>query len=174
MITIGLTGGIGVGKTYIAQKFIAMGIPVFNADDEAKKAYEDPKVISALIEKFGSEIMINDKINLKKLSELLFNCKNHKKWINNLIHPIVIENFTKWRENQQTSSVMMESAIIFEAKLDHFFDKIIVIDAPKELRIERIKNRNPNLSEEEILQRIDNQISQEEKCIKADWVIKNI
>ncbi len=173
MTTIGLTGGIGVGKTYIAARFAMMGIPIYNADEEAKKLYTQKEVIEALFQKYGTEVVEDGKVNFQKLAKLIFENEDDKQFVNHLIHPLVMKNFQKWKEKQTATTVMMESALIFEAQLFPFFDKIVVIDAPKELRISRIMKRNPGLSRDEILQIIDNQIDQEEKCRRADWVIKN-
>jgi len=89
------------------------------------------------------------------------------------MHPLVMQKFEKWASQQDSNIVMLESAIVFEAGLEKLFDKIITVDAPLEVRIERIKNRNTQLSEAEILQRIHSQLSQKEKCTRSDLVIWN-
>ncbi len=88
-----------------------------------------------------------------------------------MVHPWVMQQFEQWVARQVSSAVIMESAIIYEAHLEHHFDKVIVVDAPLELRIRRILKRNPELTQEEILQRMSNQLPQEEKCCRADLVI---
>ena len=90
-----------------------------------------------------------------------------------MVHPKVMAWFDAWAEEQGTTSVMMETAILFENNLDRFFDMVIVVDAPIEVRIERIRKRNPELSEQEILKRMEAQLPQEEKCKRADMVIRN-
>ncbi len=173
MVTIGLTGGIGVGKTYIAEHFKMLGIPVYNADDEAKKLYDEPTVINELYKRYGDKVVKDGVVDFSELGAIIFQNDEEKRYINALIHPKVIENFQKWKNEQCATTVMMESAIIYEANFVHFFDKIVVVDAPLETRIARIEKRNPNLAREEILQRIECQINQEEKCSLADWVIRN-
>ncbi len=173
MLKIALTGGIGTGKTYLSKHFIEMGIPVFYADEEAKKLYSDPIVLLQIKAKFGTSVFSNQQIDFTKLAALVFSDAEALEWINRLIHPIVLHQFDQWSIDQKTPTVMMESAIIFEAHLERFFDKIIVVDAPLQVRIERIKKRSPHLKDEEIMKRIEAQISQEEKCKRADLILLN-
>ncbi|MDR0207441.1 MAG: dephospho-CoA kinase [Bacteroidales bacterium] len=172
-VKIALTGGIGTGKTYISKKFFDIGIPVFYADEEAKKIYFSAAIVSFIKENFGDSLVINNEIDVIKLSEVVFSDIEKRRKLERVIHPLVMQQFEDWVAQQEVSIVMLESAIIFEAGLEHYFDKIFVVDASTEVRIERIRNRNPHLSEEEILQRINSQMSQEEKCRKADLVIWN-
>lgn len=172
MYKIALTGGIGTGKTYLSKQFIQMGIPVFYADDEAKKMYSDPKVVESLCQLFGTEILFSDgTLNLRQLAAIVFNDEIKLQQLNACVHPWVMARFEEWATQQTSSTVMMESAIIFEGNLAHYFDKVIVVDAPLELRIQRIQQRNPELTRAEILQRMSKQWPQEEKCRKADMVI---
>jgi dephospho-CoA kinase len=173
MLKIALTGGIGTGKTYLSRHFIEMGIPVFYADEEARKLYSDPIVLLQIKAKFGTSVFTGQQIDFTKLAALVFSDAEALDWINRLIHPIVLHQFDQWSIDQKTPTVMMESAIIFEAHLEGFFDKIFVVDAPLLVRIERIKKRSPHLKEGEIMKRIEAQISQEEKCKRADLVILN-
>ena len=173
MLKIALTGGIGTGKTYLSKHFIEMGIPVFYADEEAKKLYADPQVIQFFKNHFGDSVFSNQQLDFKKIATLVFSNSDSLTLANQFIHPLVLSKFEEWAIQQNTQSVMMESAIIFEAHLESYFDKIIVVDSPLPVRIERIKKRSPHLTEEEIFQRISNQISQEVKCQKADLVIQN-
>lgn len=173
MKKIAITGGIGTGKTYISQNFIKMGIPVFYADEEAKKCYEEKDIIDTIYSYFGNKVFTNGKIDLKKMAHFVFQDPQKRELINNLIHPRVMERFDTWAEEQGTPSVMMESAILFENELNKFFDMVIVVDAPMDVRIERVKKRNPKLTEKEIVERINAQMPQEEKCRRADMVIDN-
>lgn len=173
MLKIVLTGGIGTGKTYLSKHFIEMGIPVFYADEEAKKLYSESKVLQFFKDRFGDSIFTNQQLDFQKLAQIVFLNEDSREEVNRFIHPLVFQKFETWAEAQGTPSVMMESAIIFEAGLDHLFDKIIVVDAPLEVRISRIQKRSPHLTEEEIMVRIDAQMSQEEKCKRADMVILN-
>lgn len=173
MKKIALTGGIGTGKTHISQYFIQMGIPVFYADEEAKKCYNDPEIIETIHSYFGNKVFTKRKIDFKKMATYVFQHPKKRELVNHLIHPKVMERFDAWAEQQTSPSVMMESAILFENDLAKFFDMVIVVDAPMEVRLERIKKRNPNLTEKEIIDRINAQMPQEEKCKRADMVIKN-
>ncbi len=173
MLKIVLTGGIGTGKTYLSKHFLDMGIPVFYADEEAKKLYSEPEVIKFFNNRFGESVFTNQQLDFHKLAQIVFSDPLLRFEVNQYIHPLVFQKFESWALEQGTPSVMMESAIIFEAGLDHLFDKIIVVDALLEVRIARIQKRSPHLSEKEIKERIDAQMSQEEKCKRADIVILN-
>jgi dephospho-CoA kinase len=172
-IRVALTGGIGTGKTYISKQFLDMGIPVFYADNEAKKLYDSEVVLTFFKQHYGDSFFTNQKLDLAKLAAYVFKNPENRKTIETFIHPLVMQQFDAWAAQQTSNIVMLESAIIFEAALEKQFDKIIVVDAPKEVRIKRIKDRNPHLSESEILQRIHLQIPQEEKCKRGDFVIWN-
>jgi len=150
-----------------------MGIPVFYADEETKKLYDSETVLAFFAEKYGDSFFTNQKLDLSKLAAYVFKNPENRKEIETFIHPLVMQEFEKWASQQTSNIVMLESAIIFEAALEKFFDKIIVVDAPEEIRIKRIKDRNPHLSESEILHRINLQIPQEEKCKRGDFVIDN-
>ncbi len=172
MFKIALTGGIGTGKTYLSKHFIQMGIPVFYADEEAKKLYENQPFQQKLDELFHHEgLIVNHRVNIPLLSSLVFGDEQKLQALNALVHPAVMELFEQWAGQQHSYAVMMESAIIYEGGLAHYFDKVIVADAPLELRIERIMTRNPNLTREDILQRMARQMPQQEKCCMADLVV---
>jgi len=172
-IKIALTGGIGTGKTYISKQFLDMGIPVFYADEEAKRLYDSEEVIAFFKEKYGDTYFTNNQLDISKLATSVFSDTENRKQIENFIHPLVLQKFENWVSKQNSNIIMLESALIFEAGLEKFFDKIIVVDAPIDVRIERIKSRNLQLSESEILQRINSQLSQKEKCVSANLVIWN-
>lgn len=172
MYRIVLTGGIGTGKTYIAAHFVEMGIPVFYSDDEAKKLYRDADFCRLLREHFGCRVITgNFMVNTQELAKLVFADKEKLMTLNRLVHPRVMQQFEMWGEMQKKPVVMMESALAFEAGLASRFDKIIVADAPLELRIRRILSRNPSWTHEAVLQRIACQMPQEEKCRRADLII---
>ena len=173
MLKIALTGGVGAGKTYISKHFMDMGIPVFYADDEAKKLYDLPHVVTFFENHFGKDIYVNVVLNTAKLSSILFSDAQKRTLVNNFIHPQVMNLFLTWAEQQEKECVMMESALIYEAKLESFFDKIIVVHAPLEQRIKRLANKYPSLTQEDIQKRIDAQMPQEEKLRRADFVINN-
>ena len=141
MKKIGLTGGMGTGKTYISKHFIDMGIPVFYADDECKKMYKDSRVKEVLRGEFGDVFFTNDEVDLRKLSEFIFNYipnsgpkeRRNRTRVEKIMHSFVLERFDEWCNEQQDihgiGIVMFESAIIFEAGIEKLFDKIIVVDA---------------------------------------------
>jgi dephospho-CoA kinase len=172
-IKIALTGGIGTGKTYISKQFLDMGIPVFYADEEVKKLYFSKEVIAFFKEKYGDSFFTNDLLDLSKLAAFVFSNIENRQQIEAFIHPIVMQKFEEWATQQHSSTIIMESAIIFETGLEKFFDKVILVEATLDVRIKRIKNRNPHLSEAEIMQRINSQSSQKEKFAHANLVIWN-
>jgi dephospho-CoA kinase len=172
MLKIGLTGGIGTGKTYLSTHFRDMGIPVYYADDEAKKLYRQPAFLADMRKEFQEESLWlpDGNLNMQQLSQSFEN-EDFLQRLSRFVHPYVMRDFERWAEEQHTQSVMMESAILFEYGLDRYFDKIIVADASEALRIKRIQMRNPQLTEDEIRQRMSRQMPQEEKCKRADLVV---
>ena len=173
MKKLAITGGIGTGKTFISKQFIEQGIPVFYADDEAKKLYRDIEVLRQIRDVFGNDVFDGDQLNLSRLSALVFGDEKRLRALENIIHPMVMKKFDEWAAQQNAESVMMESAIIFEGHLEKYFDKVYVVNASLETRLARIRRRNPELSDNEILARINAQMSQEEKCALADEVIEH-
>ena len=169
---IALTGGIGTGKTYLSRHFAEMGIPVFYADVEAKRLYRQPEFVAALCETFSTDILRQDgAVDMGKMASMVFSDEEMLRKLNAMVHPRVMRMFEEWAAGQSSSAVMMESAIVYEADLSGFFDKIIVADAPLELRIRRVLLRDPHLTREDVLQRMSCQMPQEEKCALADLVV---
>ena len=189
MLKIALTGGIGTGKSYISRLFLGMGIPVYYADIEAKKFYDTPDVKQKVKDFLGDKVFAGEEIDLKKMAVEIFSDVDKLYFINSLIHPLIMQDFEQWsrelprihgcarmddlQERGDNRVVIMESAIIFENRLEAFFDLIMVVDAPESTRKERLKKRNDCLTEEMILQRIHAQIPQEEKLKRADIIIDN-
>ncbi len=172
MLKIGLTGGIGTGKTYLSTHFRDMGIPVYYADDEAKKLYRQPSFLADMRAAFPDDRLWEQdgSLNMSALSQS-FGDEEFLQRLSHFVHPYVMRDFEHWAAEQEAAAVMMESAILFEYDLIHYFDKIIVADAPEALRIQRIRARNPHLTEADIRQRMSRQMSQEEKCARADLVV---
>ena len=163
MKRIGITGGIGAGKSLVAEIIKAMGYPVYNSDERAKELTEsNPKIKEGLIHLFGEEIYQNDTLNKFALAQAIFSNESLREKVNALIHPIVREDFNLWALAQNNSLVFNESAILFETGSFKNFDAIILVHAPKELRIKRIMKRD-NCSENEVLKRMNSQFSDEEK-----------
>ncbi|MGB4654286.1 MAG: dephospho-CoA kinase [Bacteroidales bacterium] len=173
MKRIGLTGNMGSGKTTVAQIFMALDIPVYNSDFEAKKLYKDPEIIDKLVSYFSESILNeNNNIDTKKLGQIVFKSPEKLNFLNSIIHPKVTKNFEQWCKQQNSEYIIMESAIIFEADLVHLFDKIITVTAPENVIIERVTKRD-KISVEAIKNRLNNQWLQEEKVKLSDFVINN-
>lgn len=170
---IGLTGGIGSGKTTVAKIFESKGIPIYISDDQAKKILDRDDVILEVVEIFGEDIIENNKINRRLLSSIVFSDKDKLNRLNKIIHHRVGEHFNKWLEEQKSKFIIKETAILFEYGLEKFCDKVIVVTAPLETRIDRCINRDGS-TRESIMSRIDNQLPEIDKVNKADFVINNI
>ncbi|MDR3226204.1 MAG: dephospho-CoA kinase [Prevotellaceae bacterium] len=173
MLKIGLTGGIGSGKTLVSKVFNTIGVPVFCADTEAKKIYADIEVRNQIIDIFGKQIYISDTdIDKQLLASKIFNDKNLLEKVNNIIHPAVHKHFEKWLTQQKSPYIIHEAAILFESGFDKFMDKIIVVNAPQDLRIARVMARD-NQSYQQIIKRMENQLTDEERNIRANFIIDN-
>lgn len=169
-----LTGGIGSGKTLIANYFKSLGIPVYIADDEAKKLMKKTKIIQAIEAIFGKTIFENDMINKEKLASIVFNNPEKLKELNQVIHPAVKKDFEDWlSKHKSLPLVVKEVAILFESGSNSFCDKIITVVAPLETRIQRVLERD-NTNRENILARINNQWTDEQRISKSDFIIHNI
>ena len=173
MKKVGLTGGIGVGKTYVAKIFKQMGVPVFNADVEAKKCLvEDSKLMIAVQSVFGEHIYKNRTLQKDELAKIVFNNKEVLSELNALVHPVVKQRFEDWCKKQTTAIVMKEAAILFESDAHIGLDAVICVSANEHLRITRVKKRD-GCSVEEIKNRMNKQMPQAEKERLADFVIVN-
>jgi len=174
MKIIGLTGGIGSGKTTAAEVFKKLGVPVYNSDEEAKKLMNtDTTIINKFKMIFGYDIYdSNNLLNKKKLAGLIFNNKDKLNTVNSIVHPAVKNHFKNWLTKQKSPYVIKETAILFESGIDKDVDKIITVTAPIQLRINRVKQRD-SINEEEVMKRINNQFDDAYKIKKSDFVIKN-
>lgn len=171
---IGLTGGIGSGKTLVANYIKSLGIPVYIADDEAKKVMNSTPVIAALKNTFGESIFKNDEIDRGKLAQLVFNNPAQLQKLNAIIHPVVKRNFDIWvKNNSDFPFVIKEAAILFESGSYKYCNKIITVTAPLQTRIQRVIERDKS-NKKEVLLRIKNQWSEEQKIALSDFVIHNI
>lgn len=170
---VGLTGGIGSGKSTIAEYIHSKGIPVYIADDQAKKIMDDPEIVKKVREIFEENVVENEKLNRKKIAELVFSSPNLLKKLNEIIHPAVRENFNKWLKNNEKSNfIVKEAAILFESGSYKDCDKIILVTAPQDIRIERVMNRD-KVSRGQVLDRMKNQWSDEQKAAFSDYIIDN-
>lgn len=171
---IGLTGGIGSGKSTVAKHIEQMGVPVYIADLEAKKILDTKDAISEVAKAFGPEIIENGKVNREKLSQIVFQQPQKLKILNSIIHPKVALHFKNWVEaNDKQPIVIKEAAILFESGSYKDCDKVILVTAPKEIRIQRVMKRD-GLSREAIENRMLNQWSEERKEALSDYVVTNI
>lgn len=171
---IGITGGIGTGKSFVSKIFKALGVPFYDADKEAKLIMtNNEKLKSLLIEAFGSETYFADgTLNRPYLSSKVFNDEKQLSILNGIVHPIVIEAGKNWAEAQTSNYSLKEAALLFESESYKSLDKTIIVTAPLELRIERVMKRD-GVSREEVIRRINNQMPEEEKIKLADFVIIN-
>ena len=171
---IGLTGGIGSGKSTVARIFTMLNIPVYNSDEAGRKiTNEDPLVKRSIKNLFGAELFDhNDNLNREKLSAIVFSDSTALAKLNAIIHPAVAQDFKMWCANQSSPYVINETAILFEHGLDKYLDGVIVVEAPDELRIKRVMHRN-GITEEAVRNRIQQQLPQDELISRADWVIHN-
>lgn len=174
MKKVGVTGGIGSGKSLVCKIFRCLNVPVFFADDEARILLKtDPEIRLALTGFFSKELYLSGKLNKQMLADLIFSDRKNMDIVNNAIHPAVLERFTEWCTCQTKSVyVIMEAAIIFETGTDRFLDRVINISAPEAIRIERVCKRD-GVSKEKVIERINYQLTEKERKEKADINLVN-
>ena len=173
-LKIGLTGGIGSGKSLISKIFSVLSVPVYDADSNSKRLMSTSNTIkNKLIETFGSDVFINEKLNRKYLAGIVFNNPDELQKLNNIIHPAVTSDFIEWCKLKTTSPyVIFEAAILYESGWYKAMDKTILVEAPENLRIERATKRD-NVTREEVLKRIKNQWSTAKIKPLTDYAIQN-
>lgn len=174
MKRIGLTGNIGTGKSTVARIFEILGIPVYHADKQAREIVESEIVTEQIAVLFGKQVL-NDqlKIDRKALASIVFNDKNKLVSLNNLIHPLVEDDFLHWCDKYTDRDyIIQEAAILFESGFDRLFDETILVTAPEELCITRVMARD-GITKEMVSERIRNQWPQEKKLKMADYEIIN-
>lgn len=172
---VGITGGIGCGKSVVSKIIGLMGYPVYDSDKNAKKIVDESDEIRAgLISRFGTEIYNGTKLNRKLLAEKIFSDNEARSFVNSLIHPAVLKDFIRWSELnlKKVDVVFIESAILFESGFNKYVDKILLVISTDKLRIERIRKRD-NALISEIRKRIQSQIPKKELIKKSDFIIKN-
>lgn len=174
-IKIGLTGGIGSGKSVVSHLLKTMGIPVYIADDESKRITStDAFIKQQLINLLGDEVYINGVLNKNLLAAYIFSDAEHANIVNEIIHPRVKEDFVKWVDkNSKYPVVAIESAILIEAGFTDEVDIVAMVYAPMDLRLQRLALRDSSSSKEQILKRIQSQMDDEKKKALADFVIVN-
>lgn len=171
---IGLTGGIGSGKTTIANYFESLGVPLYIADDEAKKILNTPGAIKEIVSAFGEDMLTNNLPDRAKIAALVFNSPDKLQKLNAIIHPKVSEHFKDWLEQRKDKKfVIKEAAILFESGSYKDCDKIILVTAPKEVRINRVMQRD-GVTRDKVLERMNAQWEEEKKANLSDYIINNI
>jgi dephospho-CoA kinase len=173
MLRIGLTGGIGSGKTIVAKLFELLNIPVYYADEASKRLYHSDKELMADIKKhFGEDVYSNDQLNRQRLAEIVFNNPEKLELLNSLVHPPTIKDAEQWMSRQTTPYVVKEAALLFESGSAASLDYVIGVRAPVDVRIKRTMDRD-GFSREEVMKRMDRQIDEDMKMRLCDFIINN-
>ncbi len=175
MLKIGITGGIGSGKTTVCKVFELFGVPVYYADDEAKKILDaNTEVKEQIAQLFGVEIFDNTQlVDRKKLAALVFNDKKKLEQLNSIVHPAVGRHFENWLQEYASSKyILKEAAILFESDAYRAVDKVIAVVAPVELKIMRVMKRDKS-TRQQIEQRMNNQLSDDEIIKRSQYLIHN-
>lgn len=173
MIKVGITGGIGSGKSVVSELLRSMGYPVFDTDREAKQLMERSAIIrTKLTEAFGDQVYSESGLNRPYLASLIFHDPAARLQVNAIVHPEVRSYFQNWCEGQHSDVVFFESAILYESDFHHLADAIWVVSAPEKVRLMRTVRRD-GVTPEQVLARMRSQLAQEEKEARADFVIQN-
>jgi dephospho-CoA kinase len=175
VLKVGITGGIGSGKSVVAKIFEVLNIPVYNADERARWIQEnDPKVIKETKALFGEEAYVNGKLNRSIISQQVFKDKDKLAKLNHIVHPKVGKDFENWtKERESFPYVLKEAALFFEAGSYKDMDRMITVISPLELRIKRIITRDLHRTEDDVKSIIAKQLSDQEKASRSDFVIYN-
>lgn len=174
MFKVGITGGIGSGKSTVCRLFAARGVAVYDCDAAAKRLMaEDEALKGAIVARFGEACYCDGMLNRSYLAEQIFGSDEAREALNGLVHPAVIADFERWAEEQAGEYVVLESAILFEAGLEKHLDCVVAILAPKPLRLERAMKRD-DAQREQIEARMATQLDDDTLCAKADLSLVNI
>ena len=173
MLKVGLTGGIGSGKTTVAQIFEVLSIPVYYADPAARDLMnKDPDLRKKIIESFGPDAYKNGELNRTYLGSVVFHDSEKLKLLNSIVHPVTIRDSEHWMKNQRTPYAIKEAALIFEAGIEKYLDYVIGVTAPESLRIERVAERD-RVPMQKVIDRMQHQMDEKEKISRCDFVIQN-
>ena len=173
MKIIGITGGIGSGKSTVSKLLDIMGIPVYIADKEAKKVMNNsPEIRTKLTQRFGEDIYAGNSLDSQKLASLIFSEPEAVLYVNSVVHPAVQADFSNWLKNCSSSIAAIESAILFESGFDSLVHYILSVSAPEEIRIEQAIKRDSS-SRQTVKDRIRNQIPEEERNRRSDFILIN-
>ncbi|MEQ8924979.1 MAG: dephospho-CoA kinase [Fulvivirga sp.] len=174
LLKVGITGGIGSGKSLICKVFSKFNVPIYDADSRAKWLNNnDPNIQKEIIKIFGEDSYINGSLNRNHISNIVFNDESKLVLLNSIIHPAVGRDFKQWCKQQDSPYILKEAALMFESGSYKALDKVIAVSAPKELRIQRVLKRDPFRSKAQIESIISKQLSEEVRLERADYIIKN-
>ena len=174
MYKVGVTGGIGSGKSVVCNMLRERGVAVYNCDIRAKELMSADEVIAKqLVERFGPETFVDGELNRAYLAERVFGNSEELAALNAIVHPRVVEDFEQWAQRQQGEYVVIESAILFESGIDSKVDVTVAVMAPESLRLERTMQRD-GVSREQVEERMRNQLSDDERCSRSKYAIVNI
>jgi dephospho-CoA kinase len=173
MLKVGLTGGIGSGKTTVAQIFEVLSIPVYYADPAARDLMnKDPELKKKIIASFGTDAYKNGELNRGYLGSIVFHDSEKLHLLNSIVHPVTIRDSENWMKNQKTAYAIKEAALIFEAGIEKYLDYVIGVTAPESLRIRRVVERD-HVPIQKVLDRVQHQMDEKEKISRCDFVIQN-
>ncbi|HOW41280.1 MAG TPA: dephospho-CoA kinase [Bacteroidales bacterium] len=173
ILKLGVTGGIGSGKTSVCRVFSVLGIPVFSADNEAREVMDiDTSIMLRINTITGKNLYSSGSLDRSELAKLIFNNSRLLEKVNSLVHPVVFSRFREWVKRQDAPYVIMEAAILFESGADKIVDRIMTVVAPVEQRIERVIRRNM-LTSDQVMERMRNQLDDEIRIQRSDYVVRN-
>ncbi len=174
MILVGLTGGIGSGKTVVCHVFRQLGVPVFNADDAARALYDtEPGIKEKMTCLFGKHIYSRGRLDRSMLSELIFRDSGLRERVSAIVHPAVRRDFLNWcAAHQQHRYVVLEAAILFESHAEDMVDRVITVLAPEKLRVKRLLTRT-GMTRDRIRSIMDSQLPDEERISRSDYIVTN-
>lgn len=173
MLKIGITGGIGSGKTTVAQVFEVLGIPVYNADKAAKRLMNEDEALKEKIkQQFGNDVYKNEKLDNKHLAQIVFSSEEKLNILNSMVHPATINDANAWMLKQSTPYTLKEAALLFESGAAELLDYVIGVAAPAPLRLQRVMQRD-NSSREEVMARMNRQMDEDIKMKLCNFIITN-
>ena len=173
MLKIGITGGIGSGKTTVAQVFEVLGIPVYNADKAAKRLMNEDEALKEKIkQQFGNDVYKHEKLDNKYLAQIVFSSEEKLNILNSMVHPATINDANAWMLKQSTPYTLKEAALLFESGAAELLDYVIGVWAPAPLRLQRVMQRD-NSSREEVMARMNRQMDEDIKMKLCNFIITN-
>ena len=175
-LQIGITGGIGAGKSLVCRIFQSLGVPIYDADSHAKNLMTTDGILVDQIKKEFGTLSYDERggLNRKYLSGTVFNDETKLSKLNSLVHPRVALDYDRWlAEHKASPYVIKEAALLFESGSSALLDKIVVVTAPEKMRVQRVLKRDPQRTEQDVINIIRNQMTEEEKLKRADAVIQN-